>query len=102
MPPRPIRPGDKKLQAYRRLTAHVLAGAYNCATSGKSPALTGCELAELGFKLAVIPTLAVGAAVHGMREMARVARETGHDAHLAATGFTVAGFFDMVGMREWR
>jgi 2,3-dimethylmalate lyase len=75
---------------------------YNNATGGRSPALSGAELADLGFKLAVVPLLAAGPAVHAMREAARVARETGSDAHVAALGLSPKAFFEIFGLAEWR
>jgi 2-methylisocitrate lyase-like PEP mutase family enzyme len=75
---------------------------YNLATGGKSPALTARQLEDLGYKLAVVPTLGMGPAVHAMRAAAKTARETGSDAHVAAMGFSPAAFFDLLGIADWR
>lgn len=87
----------------RRIAREVKAPLmYNNATGGKSPALSGAELAELGFKLAVIPTLAIVPAVHAMREAARIARETGSDAHVAAMALSPKALFEVFGLADWR
>ena len=75
---------------------------YNLATGGKSPALTARQLEDLGYKLAVVPTLGMGPAVHAMRQAAKTARETGSDAHVAAMGFSPAAFFELLGIADWR
>lgn len=75
---------------------------FNMATGGKTPPMSVAQLEALGFKLAVAPMLSVGPAVEGMRLAARVARETGSDAHVAATGFSPAALFDLFGIAEWR
>jgi carboxyvinyl-carboxyphosphonate phosphorylmutase len=75
---------------------------YNLATGGKSPALSARQLEDLGYKLAVVPTLGMGPAIHAMRQAALTARETGSDAHVAAMGFSPAAFFELFGMSEWR
>jgi hypothetical protein len=49
-----------------------------------------------------VPLLAVAPAVHAMREAARVARETGSDAHVAATGLSPGALFEIFGLAEWR
>jgi 2,3-dimethylmalate lyase len=75
---------------------------YNNATGGRSPSLTVEELHQLGFKLSVVPMLALFPAVHAMREAARRARETGSDRHVAALGLTLESYFEMVALRQWR
>lgn len=75
---------------------------FNMATGGKSPSMSVRQLETLGFKLAVAPLLSIGPAVDGMRTAARVARETGSDAHVAATGFSPAAFFELFDIAEWR
>jgi 2-methylisocitrate lyase-like PEP mutase family enzyme len=75
---------------------------YNLATGGKSPALAARQLEDLGYKLAVVPTLGMGPAVHAMRAAAKTARETGSDAHVAAMGFSPAAFFELLGIADWR
>jgi 2,3-dimethylmalate lyase len=72
------------------------------ATGGRSPSLSVTELHQLGFKLSVVPTLALFPAVHAMREAADRARETGSDRHVAALGLTLESYFDPVGLRQWR
>ena len=91
------------LDEVRRVARGVKAPLlYNNATGGKSPALSGEALAELGFKLSVVPTLALLPAVHAMREAGRIGRETGSDAHVAATGLSPRAFFEIFGLDDWR
>ncbi|WP_051792427.1 isocitrate lyase/PEP mutase family protein [Amycolatopsis jejuensis] len=74
---------------------------YNLATGGRSPALPLERLGELGYRMAVCPTVALYPAVHALRTAAATLHRTGSDAHLQELGLSPAGLFDVVGLSGW-
>jgi 2-methylisocitrate lyase-like PEP mutase family enzyme len=74
---------------------------YNLATGGRSPSYPVAELGELGFAIAVIPTVALYPAVSAMRATARAVLRAGGEQPLAEFGLAPADLFNLVGMQQW-
>jgi 2-methylisocitrate lyase-like PEP mutase family enzyme len=74
---------------------------YNLATGGRSPSYPVSQLGELGFAIAIVPTVALYPAVSAMRTAARAVLEAGGDQPLAGFGLTPPELFNLVGMRHW-
>jgi 2,3-dimethylmalate lyase len=75
---------------------------YNLATGGRGPRLSVAELHALGFQWIVMPGLAMGAVLDGVRRAAVAALRDGNDEAIASTGFEPERFFAIAGLAEWR
>lgn len=75
---------------------------YNLATGGRGPRLSVAQLHELGFDWIVMPGLAMGAVLDGVRRVADAVLRDGHDGAIAATGFAPDRFFATVGHAAWQ
>jgi 2-methylisocitrate lyase-like PEP mutase family enzyme len=74
---------------------------YNLAAGGRSPALTVSQLRELGYSLVVVPTVALYAAVDGIRRAARELLRQGSDDYVATLGMSPSELFEVVGLTRW-
>jgi 2-methylisocitrate lyase-like PEP mutase family enzyme len=74
---------------------------YNLVAGGRSPGLTVAELGQLGFDIVVVPTVALYAAIDGMRSAARAVLAAGSDEPLRRYGLRPMDIFELVGMGDW-
>ncbi|MFC5995765.1 oxaloacetate decarboxylase [Pseudonocardia hispaniensis] len=74
---------------------------YNLATGGRSPSLSAADLDELGFRLILVPGLALMPAIAAMRDAAAEVLATGSDAPLLRYGLSPRDMFEVVGLSRW-
>jgi 2-methylisocitrate lyase-like PEP mutase family enzyme len=72
----------------------------NVVTGGKTPAVTLAEAQALGYRIAILPGLLLGAAMSACDRALRALRETGVPP-VAAPGASVADTFRRFGSDEW-
>ncbi len=83
----------------RRVRAPLLI---NMFSGGKTPAVTAKELGRLGYRIMIVPSELQRAAIHAMRDVARVLLDEGTTASLADRVAEFGERDDFVDLRGWQ
>ena len=73
----------------------------NLVAAGKTPDLTLAEAAEMGFRLAIVPVLLIGAAIRASEAALEDLRATGAVAGIGDGALSVHDIFSRAGARAW-
>lgn len=73
---------------------------FNMASSGKTPFLSGNEIKEAGFKLAIYPNFALLSAITAVRRTLRELKRAGTVEHIVEDIASFRDWFDLIGMQE--